>query len=68
MTEKHLKEVTIKLGIWEDHPLYSLDVVDWSDWMGVIVRENLRDYDNGTGRGVQYGVGLDTFGPWEDSE
>lgn len=66
MAMKHFKEVTIKLGIWEDLPLYTLTDEDWRDWVAAIVRTNLLDYTRG--QTPHYSVIVDTFGPYEEGE
>lgn len=64
MTKRLYKEVAIKLGYWEDHPLSDLTEEQWARWVADVTRVQVWTM----GGGPQFSVKLKEFGPFELAE
>lgn len=64
MTEQGFREITIKLGYWEDHPLFDLTEEHWRQWVGDVTRVQVWTM----GGGPQYSVKIKESGPFETGD
>lgn len=57
------KKITIELGYWDDHPLFSQDEGAWRQWVRDVTHAQVMAY----GKGPQYGVEVEEFDFKEDN-